>query len=311
MSILPIAIVIVLILVIFLILKLSKRLISFVISAVILVLMFSGAYSSYTQHITNPVDLIKYMVNNSGTYITNLKNKIDGKQTNNTKQNAVITDNDQQIAKQLMNYTSQQSAGPTNNYYWDAGPAVIRPTKLSPGDVQYSKDNNGRSSLAMGRLTYKMWKDSAGSRQGEPLNPPQGWPRNPKVAITYSLTNKTYHGYMYNRSHSIADSLAGEQSYTANTNFTTGTRPQNVGANQKGGMRIAEIIVENYWKANPNSPQYVDYQVLPIYNNDETLPRGTIIDIKSSDNQLNKRIVVINDVEEYVINYSNGTFTRK
>lgn len=76
-------------------------------------------------------------------------------------------------------------------------------------------------------------------------------------------------------------------------------------------MRAAEILVEDYWKSNVDSAQYVDYQVLPVYNENETLPRGTIVDIKSSDGKLDKRLVIINDVEQYVIDYNSGKFTRK
>lgn len=309
MNILPIAMIIALIVITVLLLKFSKRLISFIISGIVLLAMFGGSYVSYTQHITNPIDLIKHIATNSGNYVNTLLG--EKSKTESPNKSEEVTADENKIKQQLLEYTNSQSSGPTKNYYWDAGQAVIKSSNVNVGDVHYSVDSQGRSSLAIGKLTYQMWKDSANSRQGTPLNPPQGWPYNPKVAITYELTNRTYNGYMYNRSHSIADSLAGEKTYTDASNFTTGTRPQNVGANQKGGMRAAEIMVENYWKSNPNSTQYVDYQVLPIYNENETLPRGTIVDIKSSDGTLDKRLVIINDVENYIINYNNGKFTHK
>lgn len=309
MNILPIAMIIVVIVIMVLLLKFSKRLISFVISGIMLLTIFGGAYVSYTQSITNPIDLIKYIATNSGQYVDTLLRNTP-KTTAPEKYEQLTTD-ENEIKQQLLEYTNNQSSGPTKNYYWDAGPAKIQSSNVNVGDIQYSVDTEGRSSLAIGKLTYKMWKDSAGSRQGEPLDPPQGWPYNPKVAITYELTNRTYNGYTYNRSHSISDSLAGEKSYTDASNFTTGTRPQNVGANQNGGMRAAEILVEDYWKSNVDSAQYVDYQVLPVYNENETIPRGTIVDIKSSDGKLDKRLVIINDVEQYIINYNNGEITHK
>ncbi len=101
------------------------------------------------------------------------------------------------------------------------------------GDYKFEADDKGRSSTARAILTYSQYESSKGSRQGQPLEPPF-WPKNnPKTAITFSLTGKTYHGYQFNRSHSIADSLLGKDSYTSNFNFTTGTRSQNVGANKK------------------------------------------------------------------------------
>lgn len=309
MNILPIAMIILVIVIMVLLLKFSKRLKTLITSGIVLLMLVGGAYVSYTQHITNPIDLITYITINNGHYVDKLLG--DTPKTKAPDKSGQVPTDENDVKQQLLEYTNSQSSGPTKNYYWDAGPAKIQSSNVNVGDIQYSVDTEGRSSLAIGKLTYKMWKDSAGSRQGEPLDPPQGWPYNPKVAIKYEMTNRTYHGYMYNRSHSIADSLAGDKTYTDASNFTTGTRPQNVGANQKGGMRAAEILVEDYWKSNVDSDQYVDYQVLPVYNENETLPRGTIVDIKSSDGKLDKRLVIINDVEQYVIDYNSGKFTRK
>lgn len=207
----------------------------------------------------------------------------------------------------LINLTDQANAGNNRNYYFEAGKARLQDdSDLQNGQMDFKLDSYGRSSTARGKLTYQMFEQSKGKRQGTPLDPPY-WPKNFKTEIHYSLTNRTYHGYMYNRSHSIADSLGGEATYTSEANFTTGTRPQNVGANQKGGMRYAEEMVENYWKEHTGTNEIVHYQVEPMYKNNEVIPRGSIIDIQSSDNVLNKRIVVINDVEGMKINYETGT----
>lgn len=206
----------------------------------------------------------------------------------------------------LINLTNQANAGENRNYYFEAGKARLQDDNdLKNGQLDFKLDSYGRSSTARGKLTYQMFEKSKGKRQGQPLDPPY-WPKNFKTEIHYSLTGRTYHGYIYNRSHSIADSLGGEATYTSKANFTTGTRPQNVGANQKGGMRYAEEMVENYWKEHVNTTEIVHYQVEPMYKNNEGIPRGSIIDIKSSDNVLNKRIVVINDVEGMKINYETG-----
>lgn len=210
------------------------------------------------------------------------------------------------IMTTLINLTDQANAGDNRNYYFEAGKARLQDNNdLQNGQLDFKLDSYGRSSTARGKLTYQMFEKSKGKRQGQPLDPPY-WPKNVKTEIHYSLTNRTYHGYLYNRSHSIADSLGGEATYTSKANFTTGTRPQNVGANQKGGMRYAEEMVENYWKEHAGTTEIVHYQVEPMYKNNEIIPRGSIIDIKSSDNVLNKRIVVINDVEGMEINYETG-----
>ena len=212
------------------------------------------------------------------------------------------------ILNKLNEYTNAKSAGPTGNYYWENGSARLSGfDAIKAGEYNFNADDKGRSGVARAVLTYSQYEDSKGSRQGQPLDPP-AWPSsNPKIAITFSLTERTYHGYLYNRSHSIADSLLGEGSYTSKYNFTTGTRSQNVGANQNGGMRYAEELAENFWKANPNTSSTIDYQTTPVYNANETIPRGSIVDIKSSDNTLNTEVVVINSAEGLEIDYASGT----
>lgn len=218
----------------------------------------------------------------------------------------IDAENNISIIAILINLTDNANAGNNRNYYFEAGKARLQDDNdLQNGQLDFKLDSYGRSSTARGKLTYQMFEQSKGKRQGEPLDPPY-WPKNIKTEIHYSLTNRTYHGYLYNRSHSIADSLGGKATYTSKANFTTGTRPQNVGANQKGGMRYAEEMVENYWKEHAGTTEIVHYQVEPMYKNNEIIPRGSIIDIKSSDNVLNKRIVVINDVEGMKINYETG-----
>ncbi|ABJ73729.1 DNA/RNA non-specific endonuclease [Lactococcus cremoris] len=212
------------------------------------------------------------------------------------------------ILNKLNEYTNAKSAGPTGNYYWENGSARLSGLDaIKAGEYNFNADDKGRSGVARAVLTYSQYEDSKGSRQGQPLDPP-AWPSsNPKIAITFSLTERTYHGYLYNRSHSIADSLLGEGSYTSKYNFTTGTRSQNVGANQNGGMRYAEELAENFWKANPNTSSTIDYQTTPVYNANETIPRGSIVDIKSSDNTLNIEVIVINSAEGLEIDYASGT----
>ncbi|WP_226319338.1 DNA/RNA non-specific endonuclease [Lactococcus lactis] len=213
-----------------------------------------------------------------------------------------------EILQKLNEYTNAKSPGPTKNYYWKNGSARLSNfDNLKVGKYKFEADDKGRSGTARAVLTYSQYKHSKGKRQGQPLNPP-AWPSsNPKIAITFSLTERTYHGYLYNRSHSIADSLLGEGSYTSQYNFTTGTRSQNVGANQDGGMRYAEELVENYWKKHPNTKKTISYQTTPVYNGNETIPRGSIVDIKSSDSKLNTEVIIINSAEGLEIDYASGT----
>lgn len=219
-----------------------------------------------------------------------------------------------QIKKSLIKLTNASSPGPSENYYWKVGKAqdLKSAQKLPTGSVDFTTDAFGRSSVASAKLTRSMWLASKGSRQGTPLLPAKGaWPKyNPKVAISFSLTGRTYHGYMFNRSHSIADSLAGKDSYKSAANFTAGTRSQNVGADMHGGMRKPEETVENYWQSHANSSSYVLYKVTPVYSGIELIPRGSIVDVLSSDKKINERFAIINSAEGYKVNYSNGTVSK-
>jgi len=89
-------------------------------------------------------------------------------------------------------------------------------------------------------------------------------------------------------------------------NFLAATRPQNVGANQHGGMRVPEEIVENYWKDHPDSDVTIWYQSTPIYNNDEIVSRGNVVDVLSSDGTIDTELVIINDAEGWAIDCSTS-----
>ena len=233
---------------------------------------------------------------------------------NDHPSSSVATAQDRTTLKQLMKYTNASSAGPNQDYYWKNGNAQLADdSDVKVGQLKFSDDSAGRAGIARGKLTYSMFAESKGGRQGTPLDPPNGgWPSyNPKVALSFGLTNRIYHGYMYNRSHSIADSLGGAASYASADNFTAGTRSQNVGADQHGGMRAAEEIAENYWRSHPNSSTVIEYQTTPIYHGNEKIPRGSIVNEKSSDGQINEQIVVINSAEGYTINYNTGAINRK
>lgn len=222
------------------------------------------------------------------------------------------TSRNSQVLKKLVSYTNHESAGPTQDYYWQLGKSHTTGFKhLKSGDYHFASDSQGCAGTARAVLTYSEYADSRGSRQGSPLEP-SSWPTtNPKVAISYAFTGRTYHGYLYNCSHSIGDSLLGAKSYTSENNFTTGTRPQNVGADQDGGMRYAEETAEAYWASNPNTSDTIKYETTPLYYHSETIPRGSIVDIKSSDGQINTAVAVINSAEGIKINYNTGSNNAK
>jgi DNA-entry nuclease len=178
--------------------------------------------------------------------------------------------------------------------------------KPNKGKIKYAKlDKYGRTGRAVGNITYKMVKDSAGWRQDfEPDSDPSGWGKNTKVEIEL-YNGRVYRGYMWNRSHLIADSLGGR---AFRQNLIKGTRMQNVGANDgKGGMAYTERKVVNYLYDHHKVSVY--YSAKPIYKDKELVPRSVIIDVKSSDGKINERVIVYNAAKGFKINYKKGTFT--
>ncbi|KRK98621.1 prophage Lp1 protein 2 [Secundilactobacillus odoratitofui DSM 19909 = JCM 15043] len=237
---------------------------------------------------------------------------LGGEQLVQAQTAAAKTQSTATIVSKLNSYTKAKSAGPTKDYYYTNGKARFGSfAGIKTGGTHFASDSHHRSATARAVLTYGEYKSSKGSRQGTPRDPYK-WPSsNPIVAVTYSLTHHTYHGYLWNRSHSIGDSLLGKKSYTSSANFTTGTRSQNVGADQNGGMRYAEEKVEHYWASHPGTKRTVKYETTPVYHGNEVIPRGSIVDIKSSDNKLNTEVVVLNSDEGVKINYSTGKATAK
>jgi len=212
------------------------------------------------------------------------------------------------ILAKLIAYDKTESPGPTKDYYWFNGAAHIAKGEMpDAGKAKFTYDGDGRSSIARATLTYALYAASKGSRQGSTLNPP-GWPSsNPQVSSHSVLTGKTTHTYLWNRSHSIADSLLGALSYSSKANFTAGTKDQNVGADDNGGMRAAEEIAEKYWAGHPDSKVVIWYQTTPLYSGSNMIPSGSIVDELSSDGSIDKEIVVLNDEEGIAVNYSGSS----
>ena len=189
------------------------------------------------------------------------------------------------------------------------GKAEIDESKFST-TYSYSHDELDRTTTAYGLVNYKAVMDSKGWRADfEPNSEPSGWfigkkSNNKKVSV--KLPNgKIYNGYFYNRSHLIADSLGG-RSYKYNV--VTGTRQQNVGNNGDGGMQYIEKKVVDYVLKTKNN---VYYEVTPVYNGNELVPRYVIVNAKSEDGVINEKVKVFNNASGYEINYSDGSFTKK
>lgn len=181
------------------------------------------------------------------------------------------------------------------------------------GGVYYSEliGQSKKTGPAYGVITYKMVADSKGYRESfEKDSDPSGWYANPadrssawnsKVKIERS--GKTpYNGYMYNRSHLVADSLGGR---AFRNNLVTGTRTQNVGIGS-GGMAYTESKVRDFFKSERSDIVY--YSATPIYVGNEIIPRSVIVEMKSSNGELDEEVEVFNAANGYTIDYNTGSF---
>lgn len=136
---------------------------------------------------------------------------------------------------------------------------------------------------------------------------PAGWGHNDKATI--NMGDRDYNGYFYNRSHLLADSLGGNPIYG---NLITGTRTQNVGDNQGGGMGYAETQVRDWFADGKNASCPVTYEATPTYgeNAAEVIPRSVRVDVQSCDKTINERVVVPNTAVGFTVNYVNGTYQK-
>lgn len=191
------------------------------------------------------------------------------------------------------------------DYYALNGFAEIVYDVPAVGNIVYGKlDKYNRPTYVIGNLSYETVKQ-ARARGRQPINvDPAGWPQNKKVEIK-EKDGKTYHGYFYNRSHMLADSLGGDP---IKENLVTGTRTQNVGIKNQGGMAYTEIQARDFFVV-PTEETLI-YQVRPVYNSDEPIPRYVIVDVKSSNGKIDEQVIVDNSANGYKINYNTGEFKK-
>lgn len=203
------------------------------------------------------------------------------------------------------------------------GSAVVD-RDVEAGTIEYDGfDGLGRTQRAVGRITKVMVDESAGWRAGfkSDVDAITGWEgNNHKVSVIMPNGSK-YNQTCYNRSHLIGDSLGGyEHVYNADgsidqgrskserQNLVTGTRFQNVGQDNKGGMAYCEGIVRDYLEGHPDVTVY--YSATPVYDGDDLVCRSVFVDIKSSDGGIDEEVEVFNVMPGCTIDYSTGVLTQ-
>ena len=193
-------------------------------------------------------------------------------------------------------------------YYRVVGPAELADVP-APGEVRYAGlDELGRTQGVNATVTHEMYEAARGHEpRFTKADNPSGWGHNEKVEIAVpdgGSGTKPYHGAFWNRSHLLADSLGGA---AARENLITGTRTQNVGANDgKGGMAYEETRVRA-WLAE-HADGTVAYAATPVYVGDELVPRSVFVDVRTSDGSIDERVEVYNAALGYEINYHTGEF---
>lgn len=208
------------------------------------------------------------------------------------------------ISERQAGYT-EWDPGESPDYYRVVGTAVVD-VDLDPGEARYEGlDSLGRTGRVVALVTPEMSREGT-DREREDIHDihPAGWGHNREVDIV-NPDGSTYHGAIFNRSHLLAKSLGGDD---ADYNLVTGTRTQNVGDNtgQNGGMAYAEGLARDWLRHNDGT---VYYSATPVYEGDELLPRSVIVDVRSSDGDLDLEVEVYNAVAGYDIDYATGRFS--
>ena len=76
----------------------------------------------------------------------------------------------------------------------------------------------------------------------------------------------------------------------------------------EGGMAYPETLARNWLDKNPDG--YVYYAATPFYVGNELVCRYVLVDVLSSDGQIDCRVVVYNTAKGYTIDYANGSFSQ-
>lgn len=195
------------------------------------------------------------------------------------------------------------------NYHYSTGPAQFSQTCPESGTAYTGTISaNGRIGSVCSVITAASVAEAKARGRQDIDADPAGWGHNAKVTIPMTDT-RDYRGYIYNRSHLLADSLGGEPTYE---NLVTGTRTQNVGNNQGGGMGYPESTVREFFAQGAHASCPVTYEATPVYGADpaEVIPRSVTVSMKSCDGAINEQVRVPNTAQGFTINYTNGTYRK-
>lgn len=262
-----------------------------------------------THKASATIEGIRNKISSKGT--PKIENNKDDKSLINAETNnenyAFINDNKTSLTKQDQQLIAQKG----NNNFWVVYPkldSLGRAGQVTALVTHTSVESH--SSKAQKRPSFDYGVHIAGEyKDGTYDALKQAWKGdNSNNKITQL---EGYRGYLYNKSHSLAWSLGGDME---THNLTLGTRAQNVGSNKDskgGGMGYPETQVRNAIYDNPKAKIF--YEVTPVYNGDELVPRGSHVraySINDDGKTVNLNVWIANKQKGVEINYKDGTHSK-
>lgn len=233
------------------------------------------------------------------------KNLINAK--TNSENYAFINGNKTSLTEQDQQLISQKG----NNEFWADYPDLDKLGRAGKVTALVTHDAvESHSSKVQKRPSFDYGVHVAGEYQDGVYDPvKQTWKgENSNNKITQL---EGYRGYLYNKSHSLAWSLGGDME---THNLTLGTRAQNVGSNKDsegGGMGYPETQIRNAIYDNPNAKVF--YEITPVYNGSELVPRGSHVraySINDDGQTINLNVWIANKQKGVEINYKDGTHSK-
>lgn len=157
-------------------------------------------------------------------------------------------------------------------------------------ELYYEQDKLGRCTLTIACIGPDLMPTDDRGSIGQVK--PSGW-----QSVKYDIVDGKY---LYNRCHLIGFQLTGENANV--NNLITGTRYLNV-----IGMLPFEDMVADYIKETEN---HVMYRVTPIYEGDELVARGVLMEgwsVEDNGEGICFCIYAYNNQPGVIINYADGT----
>ncbi len=165
-----------------------------------------------------------------------------------------------------------------------------------PFEYYSDLDSLGRCGMAYANICTELMPKE--ERQSIGQIKPTGWVQN-KYEVIKDADNPA--GYLYNRCHLIGFQLAGENANEKN--LITGTRHFNT----MDGMEQFENMVADYVKRGNDNSRHVLYRVTPVFENDNLLATGVLMEAKSIEDDSISFCVFVYNVEPGIgIDYSTG-----